>query len=115
MLGKDKKPSFQLLQASLKDGKGNFAYYAFDLLFEGGKDIRKLANIDRKERLAALLKGASPPILYSDHIIGKGEALLDAICRCRTLRVPYLPSFACFALPSIAVKVAALVRASAAM
>jgi bifunctional non-homologous end joining protein LigD len=81
-LGKDKKPSFQLLQGTLKGGDGrNLAFYAFDLLFEGGKDIRKLPNIERKERLAALLKGISPPILYGDHIIGKGEALFDAICK----------------------------------
>ena len=76
------KPSFQLLQSTLKDSKGaNLAFYAFDLLVEGGKDIRKLPNIERKERLAALLKGVNAPILYGDHVIGKGEALFDAICK----------------------------------
>jgi bifunctional non-homologous end joining protein LigD len=80
-LGKDGKPCFQLLQASLKDGKADLALYAFDLLVDRGEDIRKLPNIERKERLAALLKTASHPILYGDHVIGKGEALFDAICR----------------------------------
>jgi bifunctional non-homologous end joining protein LigD len=80
-LDKKGKPSFQLLQATLKDGGGNLAFYAFDLLVEGGKDIRKRPNLERKERLAALLKGAGPPILYGDHIIGKGEALFAAICK----------------------------------
>src|SRR5205085_7307069 len=62
------KPSFQLLQSTLKDRKGaNLAFYAFDLLVEGGKDIRKRPNLERKERLAALLKGVNPPILYGDH------------------------------------------------
>jgi bifunctional non-homologous end joining protein LigD len=76
------KPSFQLLQSTLKNSKGaNLAFYAFDLLVEGGKDIRKLPNIERKERLAALLKGVGPPILYGDHVIGKGEALFEAICK----------------------------------
>jgi bifunctional non-homologous end joining protein LigD len=76
------KPSFQLLQSTLKESKGaNLAFYAFDLLVEGGKDIRKLPNIDRKERLAALLKGVGPPILYGDHVVGKGEALFQAICK----------------------------------
>jgi len=79
-LGKNGKPDFQLLQASLKGGDADLAFYAFDLLVEDGKDIRKLSNLERKEKLAALLKGVSPPILYGDHVVGKGEALFDAIC-----------------------------------
>jgi bifunctional non-homologous end joining protein LigD len=76
------RPSFQLLQSTLNDQKGaNLAFYAFDLLVEGGKDIRKLPNIERKERLAALLEGVSPPILYGDHVIGRGEALFEEICK----------------------------------
>jgi bifunctional non-homologous end joining protein LigD len=69
-----------LLQASLKGGKADLAFYAFDLLVDRGEDITRLPNIERKERLAALLKTASHPILYGDHVIGKGEALFDAIC-----------------------------------
>src|SRR6476620_11132897 len=75
------KPSFKLLQATLKEHKGaNLVYYAFDLLIDRGEDIRKLPNIERKERLAALLEGLSPPILYGDHIIGRGEAMFNAMC-----------------------------------
>ncbi|MFL6746116.1 MAG: DNA ligase D [Sphingomicrobium sp.] len=75
------KPSFQLLQSTLKDSKGaNLVYYAFDLLIDRGEDIRKLPNIERKERLAALLEGVSPPLLYGDHIVGRGEAMLKAMC-----------------------------------
>jgi bifunctional non-homologous end joining protein LigD len=79
-LGKNGKPDFQLLQASIKGEKADLAFYAFDLLVDHGEDITRLPNIERKERLAALLKGASHPILYGDHVIGKGEALFDAIC-----------------------------------
>ena len=75
------KPDFQLLQSSLKGGKADLAFYAFDLLVDRGEDVRALPNIERKERLAALLKAASHPILYGDHVIGKGEALFDAICK----------------------------------
>jgi bifunctional non-homologous end joining protein LigD len=75
------KPDFQLLQSTLKEQKGaNLAFYAFDLLVDRGEDITKLPNLERKERLAALLKGVDPPILYGDHIVAKGEALFDAIC-----------------------------------
>jgi len=80
-LGKNDKPSFQLLQASLKGGDADIVLYAFDLLVDQGTDIRKLSNAERKERLAALLKTVSPPILYGDHVVGKGEALFEAICK----------------------------------
>ncbi len=80
-LDKKGKPSFQLLQATLKGGDGDLAYYAFDLLVDQGEDITGLPNIERKERLAALLKAVSPPILYGDHVIGKGEKLFEAICK----------------------------------
>src|SRR5438067_1607989 len=76
------RPSFQLLQSTLKDQKGaNLAFYAFDLLIDRGEDIRKLPNIQRKERLAALLQRVPAPILYGDHVIGRGEELFREICR----------------------------------
>ena len=75
------RPSFQLLQATLKDQKGaNLVFYAFDLLIDRGEDIRKLSNIERKARLAALLEGVAPPIIYGDHIVGRGEAMFNAMC-----------------------------------
>ena len=80
-LGKDGKPDFGLLQATLKEGGADLAFYAFDLIVDQGTDISKLGNLERKERLAALLKGVSAPILYGDHILSKGEALFEAICK----------------------------------
>jgi len=78
----DGKPSFQLLQATLKEQKGaNLVFYAFDLLVDRSEDIRRLPNIERKERLAALLKGVSPPILYGDHVIGRGEEMFREVCK----------------------------------
>ena len=75
------RPSFQLLQSTLKDSRGaNLAFYAFDLLVDRGEDIKKLPNIERKERLAALLEGVSGPIIYGDHVIGRGEAMFNAMC-----------------------------------
>ena len=80
-LGKDGRPNFQLLQASLKGGSADLAFYAFDLLVDRGEDITTLTNIERKDRLALLLKGARHPILYGDHVIGEGKALFEAICK----------------------------------
>src|SRR3982751_2045126 len=76
------KPSFQLLQSTLKDQRGaNLAFYAFDLLVDRGEDIKKLPNIVRKDRLASLLAGVPPPIIYGDHIVGRGEEMLKEGCK----------------------------------
>ncbi len=76
------KPDFQLLQSTLKESRGkNLVFYAFDLLVDRGEDIRKLGNLERKERLAALLENSPPTIIYGDHVLGKGEELLQAVCK----------------------------------
>jgi bifunctional non-homologous end joining protein LigD len=76
------RPSFQLLQSTLKEQRGaNLVFYAFDLLVDRGKDIKKLPNIERKQRLGELLEGVPPPMMYSDHIIGRGDELFDAMCK----------------------------------
>ena len=80
-LDKQGKPSFQLLQSTLKGGDADLAFYAFDLLVDQEEDITGMSNAERKERLAALLKTASPPVLFGDHVVGKGEALFEAICK----------------------------------
>ena len=80
-LDEEGKPSFQLLQSTLKGGGAPLAFFAFDLMVDQGKDIRKLPNIERKERLATLLEGVSPPILYGDHVIGRGEEMFEAVCK----------------------------------
>ncbi|NJC05179.1 bifunctional non-homologous end joining protein LigD [Sphingomonas kaistensis] len=78
------KPSFGLLQSTVKGGKGqkrpDLAFYAFDLLVDRGEDLRKLSNLERKERLAALMKGVPGPLVFGDHVIGKGEQLFEKIC-----------------------------------
>jgi len=79
-------PHFSSLQNILKRGHGSqgagdaLAFHAFDLLEENGKDLTRMPNIERKERLAALLEDAQPPIHVADHVIGAGEQLLEAMC-----------------------------------
>ena len=80
-LGESGKPDFQLLQSTLKESKGkNLVFYAFDLLVDRGEDVTGLSNVQRKERLKALLENAPTVIHYGDHVISKGEALFNAIC-----------------------------------
>lgn len=82
----DGNPSFSRLQAVLKRGHGSqgaddaLSFHAFDLLEANGEDLTKLANIERKERLEALLAAAQPPIHVADHVIGAGEKLYKAMC-----------------------------------
>ena len=79
-LDADGRPSFQALQASLKEGTGTYAYFAFDLLELDGEDLTRLPNVERKERLRAFLADVPPPIQYSDHILGNGEKLFKSLC-----------------------------------
>jgi bifunctional non-homologous end joining protein LigD len=74
------RPSFSALQAALKQG-GELRYFAFDLLEQDGKDITKLGNAVRKERLATLLKDARDPVHYAEHISAGGEKLFVQLCR----------------------------------
>ncbi|WP_068076527.1 DNA ligase D [Novosphingobium lentum] len=84
--GSDGNPDFSSLQAVLKRGHGSqtdsdrLSFHAFDLLEADGADLAGLPNIERKERLEALLKHASPPIHVADHVIGAGETLYRAMC-----------------------------------
>lgn len=59
---------------------GKLAYYAFDLLYLDGKDLRARPLLERKRKLKALLKGADDRILYSEHF-RDGRALLTEMCR----------------------------------
>ena len=50
-------PDFSALQAALSDGDTeDLIYFAFDLLFVDGEDLRRLPLTARKERLEALLE-----------------------------------------------------------
>jgi len=79
-------PDFSTLQNVLKRGHGSqgtsdrLEFHAFDLVELDGEDLAALPNIERKERLEALLGRAAPPIYVADHIIGAGEKLFETLC-----------------------------------
>jgi len=56
-------------------------FYAFDILFHNRQDLRKLPQIKRKELLKELTDMLHPPIFYSEHAVGDGQALFEAASR----------------------------------
>lgn len=70
-------PSFQALQ----NGRGPFYYYAFDLLWLDGRDLRGRPLSERKAQLKRLLGAAGDPVRYSDHVEGRGPAFYEEACR----------------------------------
>ena len=83
-LDKHGAPDFAALQAALSDHKTDeLIFFAFDLLFIEGDDLRELPLRDRKARLKALLaKSKLPPTLrYVDHFETAGDAVLQSACR----------------------------------
>ena len=80
-------PDFSSLQSVLKRGHGSqteadkLEFHAFDLLELDGEDLAPLPQVERKERLEALLADAQPPVFVADHVIGAGENLFEAMCK----------------------------------
>jgi bifunctional non-homologous end joining protein LigD len=78
-------PDFAALQAALSDGKtGDLIFFAFDLLFADGADLRNLPLRERKARLKALLAAApksAKRLRYVDHFEIAGDAVLQSACR----------------------------------
>src|ERR1700751_4972744 len=71
---------FGALQTWFKAPNGrSVIFYAFDLLFLNGEDLRERPLTARKEALRALLdESPVKNVHYSDHQIGKGEAFFKS-------------------------------------
>jgi bifunctional non-homologous end joining protein LigD len=84
-LDSEGRPDFGALQAALADGKNeNLIFFAFDLLFLGNNDLRKLPLSERKKKLRALLdahKQAAPRIRFVEHFETAGDAVLRSACQ----------------------------------
>ena len=79
---KDGVTSFQALQKALGSGDASdLRYYVFDLLYLDGQDLRDVALLERKKLLEKLLAGVPAPLVYSDHVLGQGDAFRQRACR----------------------------------
>ena len=80
----DGASSFQALQNAFRgERKQPIVYYAFDLLFLDGRDLRGEPLERRKTLLADLLADAdrSGPLRLSEHITGHGAEFFRQVCR----------------------------------
>jgi bifunctional non-homologous end joining protein LigD len=56
-------------------------FYAFDLLWINGEDIRQSPLMERKQRLSGLIRsGQFERLVYAQHIEGAGKQLFKEIC-----------------------------------
>jgi bifunctional non-homologous end joining protein LigD len=78
------RTNFSELQADLASGKQKrMIFYAFDLLFLEGFDLRKSPQIERKRVLKMLFDETKlqSPILYSEHMLTDGNEMFAASCK----------------------------------
>jgi bifunctional non-homologous end joining protein LigD len=76
--------NFSALQDALSDGRtaDKAVFYAFDLLYQDGFDLRGLPLAARKARLAELVPPAAEGALrLSEHIEADGETMVRNACR----------------------------------
>jgi bifunctional non-homologous end joining protein LigD len=73
--------TFHGLQEALSKGEqGELHYYAFDLLFLDGEDLRAKPLLERKAALKRLLRRAPAHIHYSEHFAVPGDQMLAHAC-----------------------------------
>jgi bifunctional non-homologous end joining protein LigD len=82
-LARNGVPDFSTLQAAIADGKtDDLIFYAFDLLFADGQDLRRLPLRERKARLGELLearpKAKARSIRYVEHFEGDADVILES-------------------------------------
>jgi bifunctional non-homologous end joining protein LigD len=81
ILEPDGTTSFQSLQNALSENRdADLVYFAFDLLYLDGYDLRKAPLVERKEALSALLAGRAGAIRMGDHVSGEGDQFFRHAC-----------------------------------
>jgi bifunctional non-homologous end joining protein LigD len=82
-LGAYDAPGFAALQGALSEGRtDDLIFFAFDLLFDGGEDIRQRPLSERKARLQALIdQGDRGVMRFVEHLETGGEAVLRSACK----------------------------------
>jgi bifunctional non-homologous end joining protein LigD len=73
---------FSALQADLSEGRSDrFVFYAFDLLYLDGYDLKASPLIARKELLRKIIPSETGILRFSSHFDENGDLLLSHACR----------------------------------
>jgi len=76
------RSSFQALQNAFAGvGADKLAYYAFDVPYLDGYDLRDVPLLERKRVLRDLVPRATGMVRYSDHVEGNGATFFAEACR----------------------------------
>jgi bifunctional non-homologous end joining protein LigD len=82
VLEPDGRTSFQALQNALSGNRQeDIVFFAFDLLYLDGYDLRRAPLLTRKGALGEVLAGRQGAIRLSDHVPGSGEDFYGQACR----------------------------------
>ena len=60
--------------------RGDPYFFAFDLLWLNGRDLRDLPLLERKKKLREIVPLAPSRLLYSDHLDTRGKQLFEFAC-----------------------------------
>jgi len=81
-LARNGASDFSALQAALAEARADdLIYFAFDLLFADGEDLRPLPLLQRKERLSAIVRRNGPhaqQIKFMEHLSEPGDKVLKS-------------------------------------
>jgi bifunctional non-homologous end joining protein LigD len=84
-LDDEQVPNFSALQVALSEGRSeDIVFFAFDLMFVEGEDLRALPLVERKDRLQQLLGGLDDKngqIRYVEHLETDGADVLASACK----------------------------------
>lgn len=72
---------FHAVRQAISSNPESLIFYAFDILWINGQDIRREKLIDRRSWLHDLIGEHDPryPIQFSDHIVGNGQAFFHQV------------------------------------
>jgi len=79
--GEDGMPDFAALQSAvLGRATAGLLFYAFDLIAQGGEDLRARPLLERKAALKKLLRNAPERVIYVEPFDSPGAAVLNSAC-----------------------------------
>jgi bifunctional non-homologous end joining protein LigD len=82
VLGNTGLPDFQALRRELSNPQSKrLLYYAFDLLYLNGQDLRRAPLLTRKHALKSALRKPPSTIVYVDYLEADGSQVFDQACR----------------------------------